>query len=208
LKLPSLKELELSRCKSLQTFPEILGKIETITVIDIWETSIGDLSVSFQNLTGVVAIYIEGRGMFTLSSFISKMPKLSTIHVYNHHLLISKSSYTMSSNVKYLCIKESNLSNECLPIVLGWFSHLGQLCLNKSNIKFLPECLKECRYLQDLNVDNCKSLVEIRGIPPNLACFSAVNCESLNSPSRSMLVNQVHVLSCINIQINISLFLV
>ncbi|KAK2366013.1 disease resistance protein RPV1 [Trifolium repens] len=118
------------------------------------------------------------------------MPKLSTIHVYNHHLLISKSSSTMSSNVKYLCIKESNLSDECLPIVVGWFSHLGQLRLNKSNIRFLPKYLKECRYLQDLNVDDCKSLVEIRGIPPNLACFSAVNCESLNSPSRSMLVNQ------------------
>ncbi|KAK2366011.1 disease resistance protein RUN1 [Trifolium repens] len=96
----------------------------------------------------------------------------------------------MSSNVKYLCIKESNLSDECLPIVVGWFSHLGQLRLNKSNIRFLPKYLKECRYLQDLNVDDCKSLVEIRGIPPNLACFSAVNCESLNSPSRSMLVNQ------------------
>ncbi|MED6112652.1 hypothetical protein PIB30_063499 [Stylosanthes scabra] len=54
----------------------------------------------------------------------------------------------------------------------------------------LPECIQQFRFLIDLKVDDCKHLLEIRGISPNLEHFSAVNCKSLSLGCTSMLLNQ------------------
>nr|WIL60034.1 nodulation protein [Melilotus officinalis] len=134
LKLTSLKDLNLSRCKCLRRFPEILGKIETMNSIDIWETSIEDFPISFQNLTGLTKISIEG--------------------------------------------------------LLTWFNNEEELDLDGSNFKILLDCLKECCRLREAHLFNYKSLKEIRGITPNLVIFDALNCKSLNSSSRSMLLRQ------------------
>ncbi|KAL5079381.1 hypothetical protein RYX36_007802 [Vicia faba] len=193
LMLASLKKLKLSHCKSLQSFPEILGKIENIEDIDIRETSIEDFPVSFQNLTGLISISIKGHGVFRLPSFISKMPKFSSIWVHQYHYIMPRQFSTMSSNVKWLYLYESNLSvsDEYLPIVLTWFSNVEELNRVGVNFKILPECLKERCPLHELGLFSCKSLDEIKGIGLNLVILSALDCKSLNSSSRrSMLGNQ------------------
>jgi hypothetical protein len=209
LKLTSLKDLNLSRCKCLRSFPEILGKIETMNSIDIWETSIEEFPISFQNLTGLTKISIEGRGMFSLPSFISKMSKLSSICFNNSRLLMPRPPSTVSSNVKQIFLQqENNFLFEYFPIVLTWFNNEEELDLDGSNFKILLECLQECCRLREVRL-NCKSLEEIRGITPTLVIFDALNCISLHSSSRSMLLRQVLnrgtvVFSCINILFNIS----
>jgi Leucine-rich repeat (LRR) protein len=207
LKLACLKDINISHCKSLQSFPEILGKIETINSIDIRETSISDLPISFQNLTGLANLSIGGSGMFRLPSFISMMPKLSKIWVSIYNLLMASPTSTVSSNVKCIYLQEINLSDECLPIFLMLFPNVEELDIVGCNYKILPECLKECRRLQVLRANNCKSLEEIRGIPPNIDFLSAVDCKSLNSSSRRMLMNRVIHYVLHKYLINISLFL-
>lgn len=101
-----------------------------------------------------------------------------------------KLSFLVSSTVKYLDLIRNNLSDECLPILLRLFANVTYLYLSGNNFKILPECLKECRFLWSLQLNECKSLQEIRGIPPTLKNMSALRCGSLNSSSRSMLVNQ------------------
>lgn len=193
LKLTSLKDLNLSRCRCLRSFLEIIGKIETMNSIDIWETSIEDFPISFQNLTGLTKISIEGRGMFSLPSFISKMSKLSSICFNNSRLLIPKpSSSTWSSKVKRIFIQqENNNLFEYFPIVLTWSDNEDELDQSGSNFKILLECLEECCRLREVPLFNCKSLEEIRGIAPTLVILDALYCKSLNSSIRSMLVNQV-----------------
>ncbi|MCH79902.1 disease resistance protein [Trifolium medium] len=124
---------------------------------------------------------------------ILMMPKLSWILVHGRHLLPKESdkpSSIVSSKVKSLVLIECNLTGESLPIVLKWFANVTNLNLSKSNFTILPECIKEHRSLSRLYLDDCKFLQEIRGIPPNLKFLSALNCESLSSSCRSMLLNQ------------------
>jgi hypothetical protein len=193
--LASLKKLGLSGCKSLQSFPEILCEIKDISEIDICWTSIKELPTSFLKLTGLKGIFMLKTGMFCLPSFMSEMPKLETIQINRiNKLSMPKSSSTMLSKAGSLILLNIKLSDECLPTLFSWFSNVEYLCLNFGSFKFLPECLKECRNLQELNVRHCKNLEEIRGIPPNLSILDAEDSKPLNSSSRSMLVNKVIIL--------------
>lgn len=85
IKLTSLQQLRLSFCYSLKNFPEILGKMENIGSISLSETFIEELPDSFQNLTGLHYLLLEGHG--TLLGLPSMMPKLSCIFVDGYHLL-------------------------------------------------------------------------------------------------------------------------
>ncbi|KAK2365738.1 disease resistance protein RUN1 [Trifolium repens] len=169
LKLPSLKSLELSNCDSLQNFPEILDEINKLEKIYIVRTSIREIPVSFQNLIGLstVSIEIESCRKLMFPSFIiCNMP-----------------------NVEVVELKRSNLSL-CLPIVIKWLANMRMLDLSGSDFRVLPECLKECTSLRELLLDECHSLEDICAIPPNLQRLSASNCTSLNSSSKSMLMNK------------------
>ncbi|PNX81671.1 disease resistance-like protein [Trifolium pratense] len=88
-----------------------------------------------------------------------------------------------SSNVQSIVLTECNLTDESLPIVRKWFANVTYL-----DIKV--ECIKELRSLTRLNLDDCKRLQEIRGIPSYLKRLSALNCESLGSSCRKMQLNQ------------------
>jgi Leucine-rich repeat (LRR) protein len=173
LKLPSLKSLALSNCDSLQNFPEILDEINKLEKIYIVRTSIREIPVSFQNLIGLSTVSIEiescGKLMFP-SCIICNMP-----------------------NVEVVELKRSNLSL-CLPIAVKWFTNMSNLNLSGSDFIVLPEYLKEFISLHTLKLDDCRSLEDISAIPPNLQILSAFNCKSLNSSSKSMLLNKVYIL--------------
>jgi len=74
---------------------------------------------------------------------------------------------------------------------IGFLRQLQILILSGSNIKILPESLKNCLSVKCIVLDDCKTLEEIRGIPPNLIALSALRCKSLTSSSKSMLMSQV-----------------
>jgi len=145
-----------------------------IKVIDLdFNTSIGELPFSFQNLSELDHLSLSGCGMLRFPKHNDKMYSI------------------VFPNVKYLSITDCNLSDECLPIFLKWCVNVKELDLSKNNFKILPECLNECHHLNSHFFKECKSLEEIRGIPPNLGWLSASGCESLSSSSRRKLLNQV-----------------
>jgi len=173
LGLASLKELELSECRSLMSFPKLLHKMTNIKEIWFDDTSIGPLPSSFQNLSDFRSLTLWGCGMLRFPKHNDKMYCI------------------VFSNLTELSLQNCNLSDECLPIFLKWCVNLEQLDLSKNNFKILPECLSGCRLIWNLNLYSCKSLEEIRGIPPNLNYLSAMKCESLSYSSRRMLLNKV-----------------
>lgn len=191
LKLTSLQELELSYCESLKTFPEILGEMKNIRLFYLKGTPIENVPVSFQNLTGLLLLTIKGMGMLRLPSSIISMPNLSDVIVDGGILqLDDKLSSMVTPSQKYIKMKKCNLSDEFLPILVMWSANVESLDLSGNNFTILPECIKDCHFLSDLRLDDCKCLREIRGIPPNLKHLSARNCNSLTSSCRNMLLNQ------------------
>ncbi|CAJ2667222.1 unnamed protein product [Trifolium pratense] len=197
IQLPSLQKLELSFCKSLKNFPEILGKMESIQTICFRETLIEELPDSFQHLTKLIQLVLlvaeAHQLLIRIPSSILMMPKLNKLRLCGYHLLPNQSdkpSSMVSSKVKYLRLDECKLKDDSLPIILKLFANLTHLDLSLSNFTILPECIKEHQSLISLNLDDCTRLQEIRGIPPNLKFLSALNCELLSSSCTSMLLNQ------------------
>jgi hypothetical protein len=195
IQLPSLQQLELSNCNRLKNFPEILGKMENIKFISLKQTCIEEFPDSFQNLSGLIFLHLNGgKLLHRLRISVLMMPKLSRISVGNYHLLsiqCDKPNSMVCSNVQSITLSNCNLNDESLPIALKWFANVRNLILSKNNFIILPLCIKEHGSLESLILNNCKFLQEIKGIPPNLKELSLENCDSLSSSCRSMLLNQV-----------------
>lgn len=198
IKLISLEQLDLSSCSSLESFPEILGKMENITQLELKYTPLKEFPFSFRNLARLRDLVLVDCGNVQLPISIVMLPELAQIFALGcKGLLLPKQDKdeeevsSMSSNVNCLCLSGCNLSDEYFPMVLAWFSNVKELELSCNNFTFLPECIKECHSLILLNLDNCEHLQEIRGIPPNLEYFSAGNCKSLSFCCTAMLLNQV-----------------
>nr|KYP76799.1 TMV resistance protein N [Cajanus cajan] len=195
IKLTSLEQLELSSCSSLESFPEILGRMENITQLELKYTPIKEFPFSFRNLTGLRDLVLVGCGNVQLPSSIVMLPELAEIFALECKgwILPKEDKEKVSSiysNVKCLCLTGCNLSDEYFPMALALFGNVKELELSSNNFTFLPECIKECRSLTLLNLDNCERLREIRGIPPNLEHFSGANCKSLSFWCTAMLLNQ------------------
>ncbi|AES76199.2 NB-ARC domain protein [Medicago truncatula] len=182
LHLPSLKELELSKCDSLKSFPELLCQMTNIKEINLCDTSIGEFPFSFQYLSELVFLQVNRVRMLRFQKYNDRMNPI------------------MFSKMYSVILGETNLSDECLPILLKLFVNVTSLKLMKNNFKILPECLSECHRLGELVLDDCKFLEEIRGIPPNLGRLSALRCESLSLESRRRLLSQdLHEAGCTKI---------
>nr|WIL60024.1 nodulation protein [Melilotus officinalis] len=170
LQLPSLKKLNLRWCDSLKSFPELLCKMTNIKQIWLWNTIVEPFSLQYLN---------ELRGLHMHESGMFRFPK-HTDKLYS----------IVFSNVESLNLAKCNLSDECLSILLKWCVNVIYLNLSGNNFKILPECLSECHHIRELDLNYCKSLEEIRGIPPNLKILFAIECYSLSSSSRRMLLSQ------------------
>lgn len=184
LRLPSLKELKLSGCWSLKSFPELLCKMTNLKSILLDDTSIGELPFSFQNFS-------ELRDLQITRSRMLRFPTSSKKRMLRFRKDDDKMNSIVLSSVKHLNLKHNILSDKFLPILLKWIVNVKYLDLSNNYFKILPECLSECSHLKDLNLDYCWALEEIRWIPPNLYCLSTIECNSLNSTSRRMLLGQV-----------------
>lgn len=184
MKLASLEELYLSHCSSLESFPEILAKMENITLIGMHHTPIKELPSSIGNLTRLRRLELHGCGMLQLPSGIAMLPELEELSVWQCEGLQPFNQdgceEKVSSTLKQLDFLACNISDEVLRTALAWFTNVRELDLSLNIFTTLPACFKECFFLRKLTVDYCKHLQEIRGIPPNLETFSAKWCTSLN----------------------------
>ncbi|XP_039689130.1 disease resistance protein RUN1 isoform X3 [Medicago truncatula] len=176
--LPSLKELDVSYCKRLKCFPELLCKMTNTKEIGMCITSTRELPFSFQNLH-----------LSLLACKMLRFPK--------HN---EKMYSIMFSNVETLHLDAYYLPYECLQIVLKSCVNVKFLSLSRCNFKILPEYLNECHLMRTLVLNFNDHLEEIRGFPPNLKYLEAIGCKSLSSSSRRMLLSQqLHEAGCTNI---------
>ncbi|KAK8470413.1 hypothetical protein PHAVU_004G140800 [Phaseolus vulgaris] len=201
LNLPTLESLELSYCSNLEKFPEILGKMGNIRVLRLEELPIKELPVSFQNLIRLEDLILSCE-IVHLPSSIVMMPELLDISVTNckgWQWVKSKDGEDnigsmVSSKVDWFLASSCNLDDHFFSTGFMQLAQVRSLFLRENNFKFLPECIKEFHNLYTIDVSHCKHLQEIRGVPPKLKRFKAINCISLSSSSSSMLLNKV--LSC------------
>ncbi|AES76181.2 putative TIR domain, winged helix-turn-helix DNA-binding domain-containing protein [Medicago truncatula] len=173
--LPNLEKLSFHCCHSLITIHNSIGYLIKLEILDAW-------------------------GCNKLESFPPlQLPSLK-------ELILSRCS-SLKNFPELLCkmtnIEEIELHRTSigeLPSSFKNLSELRHLSISFVNLKILPECLSECHRLRELVLYGCNFLEEIRGIPPNLNYLSAIDCKSLSSSSRRMLLSQqLHDAGCTNI---------
>ncbi|XP_047156323.1 TMV resistance protein N-like [Vigna umbellata] len=200
LNLPTLERLELSYCSNLEKFPEILGKMGNIRVLQLEELPIKELPLSFQNLIGLEDLFLSCE-IVHLPSSIATMPNLFDFTVTNckgWQWVKSEDAEDnvgsmVPSKVDWFSAFSCNLDDDFFSVGFMRLAQVRSLFLRNNNFTQLPECLKEFHNLCTLDVSHCKHLQEIRGFPPKLKLFKAINCISLTSSSLSMLLNkQLH----------------
>ncbi|MED6120241.1 hypothetical protein PIB30_019030 [Stylosanthes scabra] len=197
LKLPSLSRLTLANCYSLETFPEILGKMENITYLDLYETSISELPNSICNLTRLYELNLRDGGTIVLPSSIFMLGELEKLEFLRcKDLLLSDEegveqvSTASLSTATYLDLSSCNLSDKFFGIFLARFPNVQELNLSGCNFTILPACIENCQALRFLYLPDCKNLQEIRGIPPNIQSLDAAGTTSLSCSSRGLLLNE------------------
>ncbi|XP_057759366.1 disease resistance protein RPV1-like [Arachis stenosperma] len=169
-KLPSLEDLRLSGCSSLEYFPEIPDEMENLEMLNLSNTGIKDLPCSFHNLSGLWFLKMSRNEMCKIPSVIGMMPRLHQCHISGGgnlgrisrkqedglHRILTHS--LPSHNMICLSLRNSNLLDEFFPLALACFPNLEHLDLIGNNFTVLPECMQEFRFLYWINVDECKHL--------------------------------------------------
>ncbi|KAL5173154.1 TMV resistance protein N [Glycine soja] len=79
LNLTSLETLQLSYCSSLENFPEILGEMKNLLMLELIDLGLKELPVSFQNLVGLETLSLSHCGILLLPINIVMMPKLASL---------------------------------------------------------------------------------------------------------------------------------
>nr|NP_001236756.1 candidate disease-resistance protein SR1 [Glycine max]AAO92748.1 candidate disease-resistance protein SR1 [Glycine max] len=196
LNLTSLRRLQISGCSSLEYFPEILGEMVKIRVLELHDLPIKELPFSFQNLIGLSRLYLRRCRIVQLRCSLAMMSKLSVFRIENCNKWHWVESEEGEETVGALwwrpefSAKNCNLCDDFFLTGFKRFAHVGYLNLSGNNFTILPEFFKELKFLRTLDVSDCEHLQKIRGLPPNLKDFRAINCASLTSSSKSMLLNQ------------------
>ncbi|KAI4347701.1 hypothetical protein L6164_008487 [Bauhinia variegata] len=92
--------------------------------------------------------------------------------------------------MKFISLKDCNLTDDFLPTRLPHLPDLEVLSVNSCNFSILPVSIKEFHFLGRLDLIECNQLCEIREIPQNIKRVLAINCTSLTSESSGKLLSQ------------------
>jgi Leucine-rich repeat (LRR) protein len=184
LRLTSLEQLDLSYCSVLESFPEILGRMENVTGLYIIRSPIKELPYSIQNLVRLRELELHNCGTVRLPNSIVMLSELSLVRVSCQRLSFSKQDNgeeleSKSAKTEHLILSYCNISNDLLPIVLTWFANVKYLDLSGNSFEILHARIKECPFLRNLNLDGCENIEEIEGLPWKLESLSAKQCTSL-----------------------------
>ncbi|KAI9086171.1 hypothetical protein K1719_031892 [Acacia pycnantha] len=196
INLPSLRNIDISGCKSLHYFPHIVGKMDSLIDIQADGSAIKELppSVSIGNLPNLDGLVLRScknlreipYNLFTFQNLgyldLADIQPLSGKSF--SQIMLENQSVISCTNLHVLDLQNCGLLLDGdLHLILKSFPNLDNLNLSRSDIESLPECIKDCANLLSLDVNDCKRLRDIPGLPPNLIDIKAENCTSLTKES-------------------------
>lgn len=200
IKSTSLRRLDLSYCSSLKYFPEILEKAK-VRELRLFGTAIEKLPWSICNLSQLRVFWIGQNELdIEVPNSIFLLPELEVIRVDGHGKVVTcnwKDAQEQAIRSKQcrnkvnFCLPRCNISDDLLRTHLSQFINVKHLDLTGNNFTILPSWIKECQFLLELVLNECKHLREVEGIPPLIRRLEANNCISLSLESKSLLFSEV-----------------
>ncbi|KAI9086146.1 hypothetical protein K1719_031867 [Acacia pycnantha] len=193
INMPSLEVIDFGHCKSLDYFPNIVGKMNELR--NIWAdwTSIKELPPSIGNLMGLDVLGLSNcKSLRELPNGLFTVPNIDVLHLGGSKLgcrkllekLMQENQQVIGcTNAHSLDLQDCCLLDEDIHLTLNLFRNLIELNLSGNDFVSLPECLKDCVQLWDLDVSNCKRLRNIPELPSSLSSIKARNCFSFTTES-------------------------
>ncbi|KAJ4723727.1 Disease resistance protein (TIR-NBS-LRR class) family [Melia azedarach] len=180
-KLKSLCDLELGRCPKLESFPEILEKMERLKYIGLKCTKIRELPSSIENVEGLQRLILtDCSELNSLPQELWSLKSLKLIHGERSAISQLPSSFRDLHRMTAVYRKYQQ--------DIGCLSSLEVLNLKGNNFVSLPSSMKQLSRLKELRLRNCSMLESLPELPPCIVEFDAANCEQLQSlpelPSR------------------------
>lgn len=171
--IKSLQFLYLSYCSTLQEFPIELGKLKQLRKLLAHGTNISHLPFSLGCLRNLKILSVGRHNHFL-------QPKLKS-HLPNSNLVgFFPPTVANLCFLEALYITDNYLREIDLPINLQRLSSLKVLSLRGSYcVESLPFTLLHLSRLENLELEECLNLKELRQLPPSLEKLSAKGCVSL-----------------------------
>ncbi|KAK7270723.1 hypothetical protein RJT34_26092 [Clitoria ternatea] len=140
------------------------------------------------NLTGW---HFKHGNVVTFPEILCPMDKLKFVDlegtaIRNLPLSVQNLKGLQSLHLSRCKMFEVNALTNIIHDMPSLFPFLKTLRLRYSNLRTLPACLKECRYMELLDLCYCKQLEKIEGLPPSTNDFLAYNCTSLKAHSSDL----------------------
>ncbi|CAL5416798.1 unnamed protein product [Camellia sinensis] len=178
-KLKSVERLNLAGSTKLK-LPEQLGDMESLTELLADGIAIKQLPFSIGQLKNLRSLSLKGcHRLFTPVSCLSFILSWVFQRKNPNSIRFLPSSISGWCSLTKLDLRDCNLSEEDFPVNFGNLSSLRALDLDGNNFCILPGGLSHLSKLEKLNLNNCKRLKVISGLPPNLLKVYAGFCASL-----------------------------
>ncbi|XP_028784157.1 disease resistance protein RML1B-like [Neltuma alba] len=191
--MPSLQEFNISDCKSLEYFPKVVGNMDPLMYINAEGSAINELPSSIGNLPRLRSLNLRScRNLRGLPNSLLTLHNLGVLllgDIKPHgrkslkKLMQESQPPTIScTNLDRLELQNCGLLDD-LHLILKCFRNVRYLNLSRNDFVSLPECIKECAYLERLDLSACKRLRDIPELPLTLQSIAADKCMSLTLES-------------------------
>ncbi|XP_048447543.1 disease resistance protein RPV1-like [Pyrus x bretschneideri] len=214
MRCPFIESIYLGDCGKLEHFPEIAGKMGSLTWMDVSRTAIKELPSSIGYLTGLQTLLLLGcENLTTLPFSIYELQHLKVVYFHGCPNLVtfpSKATFELSSSaepgplllptnsnssldncgslllpkLEEFDIKGGNLSEINFLGTLDSVSTLFRLDLSGSNFVTFSVSITTYISFRILDLHGCKRLEEIPELPPKVGWLDASGCVSLERFSK------------------------
>ncbi|PRQ22466.1 putative TIR domain, P-loop containing nucleoside triphosphate hydrolase [Rosa chinensis] len=200
--LSGLASLNLSNCKNLVCLPSTISRLESLQNLDLSgclklgkqdsAREYGAIRTAVNHLT---TCFCEVVGTYLSWSWPSRLVQRADIGQLSMQLPVSDLCYSTEQNANTsmsiwfppsrLCnLTDLNISNcnlgDAAFANFACFPSLVALNLSGNNFVKLPPSIRSCFKLQNINLENCKTLQELSGLPSNRKLdVRADGCSSL-----------------------------
>ncbi|KAK9205176.1 hypothetical protein WN943_015443 [Citrus x changshan-huyou] len=177
--LKYLKTLNLSGCFKLENVPETVGQVESLEELDISGTAIRRPPSSIFLMKNLRTLFF---------SECNGPPSSTSWHFHFPFNLMAKSSYAvplMLPSLSGLCsltkldLRDCSLGEGVIPNDIGNLCSLKVLYLSKNSFVTLPASIDGLFNLEELELEDCKSLQSLPQLPPNVKRVNVNGCTSL-----------------------------
>ncbi|KAM5569604.1 TMV resistance protein N [Rosa sericea] len=153
----SMRKLRLPFCKRLESFINIVHKMESITYLTLRESGIKELQSWIGCCTSLEVLYLDGTTIKQLPSTIENLTSLRILGLSESPLKELPSSIGCLTSLVELDARQTLI--EELPSSIGNLTSLRELKLSKTPIKRLPSSIGYLTSLKEL-LDASETLIE------------------------------------------------